>query len=247
LTHVVVAPDKFKGSLTAAAAAAALARGIGRVRPGLPVHEVPVADGGDGTVAAALAAGFRPVTATVTGPTGEPVIATIALRDDLAVVEAAAAGGLAQLPAGLAPLTASSYGVGELLRVAIDAGASTIVLGVGGSASTDGGAGLVQALGGRVLDSAGVSLPPGGAALLDVATVDLTGVDLGGANVILASDVDNPLLGPYGAAAVFGPQKGADPAQVTLLDKALGVWSGRRGWHRLRRARRAGRHPQIRH
>jgi glycerate 2-kinase len=226
VTHVVVAPDKFKGSLTAAAAAAALARGIGRVRPDLPVHEVPVADGGDGTVAAALAAGFRPLTATVTGPTGEPVGATIALRDDLAVVEAAMAGGLAQLPAGLAPLTASSYGVGELLRAAIDAGARTIVLGVGGSASTDGGAGMVQALGGRVLDAAGVSLPPGGAALLDVATVDLSGVDLYGANVILASDVDNPLLGPDGAAAVFGPQKGADPEQVGLLDKALGVWSG---------------------
>jgi glycerate kinase len=225
LTHVVVAPDKFKGSLTAAAAAAALARGIGRVRPDLPVHEVPVADGGDGTVAAALAAGFRPVTATVSGPTGEPVTATIALREDLAVVEAAAAGGLAQLPAGLAPLTASSYGVGELLRAAVDAGARTIVLGVGGSASTDGGAGMVQALGGRVLDSAGASLPPGGAALLDVATVDLTAVDLRGANVVLASDVDNPLLGPDGAAAVFGPQKGADPAQVELLDKALGVWS----------------------
>ncbi len=225
MTHVVVAPDKFKGSLTAAAAAAALARGIGRVRPDLPVHQVPVADGGDGTVAAALAAGFRPVTATVAGPTGEPVTATIALRDDLAVVEAAAAGGLAQLPAGLAPLTASSYGVGQLLRAAVDAGARTIVLGVGGSASTDGGAGMVQALGGRVLDGAGSPLPPGGAALLDVATVDLTGLDLHGANVILASDVDNPLLGPDGAAAVFGPQKGAGPGQVTLLDEALTVWS----------------------
>jgi glycerate kinase len=99
------------------------------------------------------------------------------------------------------------------------------VLGVGGSASTDGGAGMVQALGGRVLDAAGASLPPGGAALLDVATVDLSGVDLHGANVILASDVDNPLLGPDGAAAVFGPQKGADPDQVRLLDKALGMWS----------------------
>jgi glycerate kinase len=222
---VVVAPDKFKGSLTAAAAAAALARGIGRVRPDLPVHQVPVADGGDGTVAAALAAGFRPVTATVAGPTGEPVTATIALRADLAVVEAAAACGLAQLPAGPAPLTASSYGVGQLVRAAVDAGARTIVLGVGGSASTDGGAGMVQALGGRVLDAAGSSLPPGGAALLDVATVDLTGLDLHGANVILASDVDNPLLGPDGAAAVFGPQKGADPAQVELLDRALGRWS----------------------
>ncbi|HEX9334912.1 MAG TPA: glycerate kinase, partial [Pseudonocardiaceae bacterium] len=148
-THVVVAPDKFKGSLTAAAAAAALARGIAQVRPDLPVHQVPVADGGDGTVTAALAAGFQPVTVNVHGPTGAPVTATIAVRADVAVVEAASAGGLALLPGGqFAPLTASSYGVGELLRAA---GTRTIVLGVGGSASTDGGAGMLQALGARLL------------------------------------------------------------------------------------------------
>lgn len=225
MTHVVAAPDKFKGSLTAAAAAAALARGIAKVRPDLPVHQIPVADGGDGTVAAAVAAGFQPVTATVHGPTGQPVTATIAVRDDVAVVEAAAAGGLAQLPGGQpAPLTASSYGVGELLRVAEQAGARTIVLGVGGSASTDGGAGMIQALGGRLRDGRGAELPPGGVALADLATVDLTELRLPG-DVILASDVDNPLLGATGAAAVFGPQKGADPAQVTLLDNALHIWS----------------------
>jgi len=221
-THVVVAPDKFKGSLTAAAAAAALARGIAQVRPDLPVHQVPVADGGDGTVTAALAAGFQPVTVNVHGPTGAPVTATIAVRADVAVVEAASAGGLALLPGGqLAPLIASSYGVGELLRAA---GTRTIVLGVGGSASTDGGAGMLQALGARLLDARGVELPPGGAALADLAAVDLTGITLPG-TVILASDVDNPLLGPTGAAGMFGPQKGADPAQVTLLDKALRTWS----------------------
>jgi glycerate 2-kinase len=228
VTHVVVAPDKFKGSLTASAAAAALARGIVRVHPELSVHQVPVADGGDGTVAAAIAAGFRPVTATVAGPTGEPVVATIAIRDDVAVVEAAAAGGLSQLPGNrLAPLTASSHGVGELLLVAIAAGARAIVLGVGGSASTDGGAGMIQALGGRILNAHGEHVAPGGAALADVATVDLSGIDPGIADVdvILASDVDNPLLGPTGAAAVFGPQKGADPTQVTLLDAALRTWS----------------------
>ncbi|HEX4702299.1 MAG TPA: glycerate kinase [Pseudonocardiaceae bacterium] len=228
VAHVVVAPDKFKGSLTAAAAAAALARGIERVRPGLSVHRVPVADGGDGTVDAALAAGFRPVTATVHGPTGEQVTATIAIRDGVAVVEAATAGGLARLPGGrLAPLTSSSYGVGELLLAAIDAGARTVVLGVGGSASTDGGAGLVQAVGGRVLDADGADLSPGGGALADVATVDLSGIDprIATVDVILASDVDNPLLGPHGAASVFGPQKGADPALVALLDDVLRTWS----------------------
>lgn len=225
MSHVVAAPDKFKGSLTAAAAAAALARGIASVRPAVSVHQVPVADGGDGTVAAALAAGFQPVTVPVHGPTGVLVDATIAIRGDLAVVEAAAAGGLARLPGGrLEPLTSSSYGVGELLRTAVVSGARTIVLGVGGSASTDGGAGMVQALGARLLDRHGVELAPGGAALVGLASVDLAAVDLG-ADVILASDVDNPLLGPCGAAAVFGPQKGADPGQVALLDEALRTWS----------------------
>ncbi|HEX4722587.1 MAG TPA: glycerate kinase [Pseudonocardiaceae bacterium] len=225
MTHVVAAPDKFKGSLTAAEAAAALARGIAEVRPDLPVHQVPVADGGDGTVTAALAAGFQPVTSTARGPTGVPLAATIAIRGDVAVVEAAAAGGLARLPGGrLAPLTASSYGVGELLRTAVAAGARTIVLGVGGSASTDGGAGMLRALGARLLDRHGAELEPGGATLAELVSVDLTAVNLG-AQVILASDVDNPLLGPTGAAAVFGPQKGADPAQVRLLDDALRIWS----------------------
>lgn len=229
MKHVVVAPDKFKGSLTAEQVADALTRGIARVRPDLPVHRVPVADGGDGTVAAALAAGFSPVTATVHGPTGLPVTATIAIRDDLAVVEAASACGLVLLPGGvLAPLTASSAGVGELLLAALDAGAHTVVLGVGGTASTDGGAGLVTALGGRVLDAAGEPLAPGGGTLAAVHTVDLSGLDprLSGLDVILACDVDNPLLGPTGAAAVFGPQKGATPEQVTQLDDALRAWSG---------------------
>ena len=228
MAHVVVAPDKFKGSLTARAAAEALARGIGRVRPDLAVHQVPVADGGDGTVAAALAAGFTPLRTTVRGPTGQPVTATIAVRDGVAVVEAAAACGLALLPDGRpAPLTASSYGVGELLLAAVAEGCTTAVLGVGGTASTDGGAGLVQALGGTVLDTHGGPLPPGGGALVDVAAVHLDTLDprLAGLEVVLASDVDNPLLGPAGAAAVFGPQKGADEAQLRQLEAGLAAWS----------------------
>lgn len=228
MSHVVVAPDKFKGSLTAAAAAAALARGIGRVRPELSVHQVPVADGGDGTVAAALAAGFTPLTTTVQGPTGRPVTATIAVRGDVAVVEAASACGLSLLPDGrFAPLTASSYGVGELLLAAVRAGCRTVMIGVGGTASTDGGAGLVTALGGRILDANGNSLLPGGGALAATATVDLTGLEpaLAGTEVILATDVDNPLVGVDGAAAVFAPQKGANPTQVDQLESGLRKWA----------------------
>lgn len=228
MTHVVVAPDKFKGSLTASAAAAALARGIDRVRPGLPVHQVPVADGGDGTVAAALAAGFTPHTTLAHGPTGEPVTATIAVRDDVAIVEAASACGLSLLPGGrFAPMTASSYGVGELLLGAAHIGCSTIVLGVGGTANTDAGAGLATAIGGRVVDSNGNLLPPGGGALASAAAVDLSTLDpaLVGVDVILATDVDNPLLGEHGAASVFAPQKGADPAQVAELEAGLQRWA----------------------
>ncbi len=226
--HVVVAPDKFKGSLTAPDVAAALARGLRKARPELAVHELPVADGGDGTVAAALAAGFVPLETTVQGPTGEPVTATIAVRDGVAVIEAAAACGLVLLPGGTpAPLTASSYGVGELLLVAVDAGCTSVVLGVGGVASTDGGAGLVQALGGLVVDAHSEPLPPGGGALRRVTAVDLTTMDprVAEVDIVLATDVDNPLLGPHGAAPVFGPQKGADPEQVELLAEALLTWA----------------------
>jgi glycerate kinase len=227
--HVVVAPDKFKGSLTAPEVAAALARGLRAARPGLAVREAPVADGGDGTVAAALAAGFAPRTATVRGPTGVPVTATIAVRDEVAIVEAAAACGLMLLlsQGRLAPLTATSYGVGELLLLAAGEGVRRVVLGVGGVACTDGGAGLVQALGGLVLDAAGEPLAPGGGALREVATVDLTSVDprMADLDVVLATDVDNPLLGPHGAAPMFGPQKGADPAQVALLTEGLRTWA----------------------
>lgn len=192
------------------------------------MRRVPIADGGEGTVAAAVAAGFTPMPARVTGPTGHPVAATIAIRAGVAVLESASACGLALLPEGRpAPLTATSIGVGELIRIALDAGATTIVLGVGGSASTDGGAGLATALGARLTDTHGAPLPPGGGALTDLAKVDLIGLDprLATADVIVAGDVDNPLLGPKGAATVFGPQKGANPAQVVRLETGLRIWS----------------------
>lgn len=226
--QVLVAPDKFKGSLTAPEVAEAVAAGIRKVRPELDLRLLPVADGGDGTVQAALAAGAQRRTVRVTGPTGQPVEADIAVDGSTAVVELAAASGLALLaPGELAPLTATSYGTGELVRAALDAGARTVILGVGGSACTDGGAGMLAALGARITDAAGQQLPLGGAALLDVATVDLSEMDgrLAGAEIILASDVDNPLVGPRGAAHVYGPQKGADPDQVELLDTALARWA----------------------
>ncbi|HVB41693.1 MAG TPA: glycerate kinase [Streptosporangiaceae bacterium] len=226
-TRVVVAPDKFKGSATAAEVAAALSAGLRRGRPELDVLELPVADGGDGTVAAALAAGFAPVAVTAAGPTGEPVETTFALKDGTAVVELADAAGLRRLPGGFAPLIASTYGVGQVIAAALDHGARRIVLGVGGSASTDGGAGMVQALGARLADQDGVALERGGAALCRIAAVDLAGLDrrLRGAAVLVASDVDNPLLGPSGAAAVFGPQKGASRDDVALLERGLVRWA----------------------
>ncbi|MGW1077983.1 glycerate kinase, partial [Streptomyces sp. NPDC002537] len=163
-------------------------------------------------------------TARVTGPLGEPVTAAYALRDDTAVVEMAEASGLRRLPRGTyAPLTAGTRGTGELLRAALDAGARTIVLGVGGSAGTDGGAGMLSALGARLTDAHGRPLAPGGGPLAGLAHADLSGLDprLTRTRVVLASDVDNPLTGPKGAAAVYGPQKGASPDDVAALDAAL--------------------------
>ncbi|MCA6090770.1 glycerate kinase [Streptomyces sp. SCA3-4] len=225
-TRVLIAADKFKGSLTAVEVAGHLTAGLRRAAPGVTVSALPVADGGDGTVAAALASGFERREARVTGPVGEPVVAAYALRpaDRTAVVELAEASGLRRLPAGAgAPLSATTRGTGELLRAALDDGARTVVLGVGGSATTDGGAGLLTALGARLLDRDGRPVGPGGGALAALAVADLSGLDprLARTRIVLASDVDNPLTGPRGAAAVYGPQKGAGPADVAVLDAAL--------------------------
>ena len=295
MPRVLVAPDKFKGSLTATEVADAVARGLTAGRPDVEVDRLPVADGGDGTLAAALAAGFEAVPVTATGPTGEPVETAYARLGDVAVVEMADVSGLARLPGGRRqPLTATSRGTGELVAAALAAGARRVVLGIGGSATTDGGAGLLQALGAELLDAAGAPVGPGGAALERLARVDVTGVAaalggaevvaaalaagarrvvlgiggsattdggagllqalgadlldadgtpvgpggaalerlarvdvggvaaaLGGAEVVVACDVDNPLTGPTGAAAVYGPQKGAGPDDVVLLDRCL--------------------------
>jgi glycerate kinase len=228
---VLIAPDKFKGSLTAPEVAAALAAGVTAARPDLQVVTCPVADGGEGTVAAALASGFRSRTVTVRGPLGHPVAAVFARKGSTAVVELAQASGLHLLPEpGACPQTAvaaTTYGTGELLLAALDAGANTIVVGLGGSATTDGGAGMLQALGARFHDGGGELLGPGLARPGTIASADLAGLDprIAMAEVVVATDVDNPLSGPRGAAAVFGPQKGATPEVVGALDEDLRRWS----------------------
>ncbi|WP_371478331.1 glycerate kinase [Kitasatospora sp. NBC_00315] len=222
--HVVVAPDKFKGTLEGAEVAARIAAGLRRAAPGVEVRELPVADGGEGTLAAALAAGFTRVAAKVAGPTGLPVDAAIAVRGDTAVVELAQSSGLARLPGGrTAPLAAGSYGVGQLIGRAVALGARRIVLGLGGSACTDGGAGMVQALGVGLYDAQGAELAPGGAALRRLARIDLGPLAdvLAGVEVVVACDVDNPLLGVRGATAVYGPQKGADVEDLLILEEGL--------------------------
>jgi glycerate kinase len=225
--RVVVAPDKFKGSLSAADVTARVAAGLALGGFGGEVVPVPVADGGDGTVAAAVAAGYRQVDLEVQGPVSAPVSASFALLDGTAVVEAAQACGLTLLPPGeLAPLTATSRGVGELILAATRMGAKRIVLGVGGVATTDGGAGLLQALGARLADDTGCELPPGGAALGRLASLELPpSGELSEVEFWLASDVDNPLLGAAGAAAVYGPQKGASGDDVRVLEAGLARWA----------------------
>ena len=231
--RIVIAPDKFKGSLPAAEVAAAITAGLRAVCPAAELITIPVADGGEGTVDAAVAAGFERVPVTAAGPAGDPVRPSYARRGEIAVVELACVCGLARLPGGRpAPLTASSFGAGGVLRAALEAGARRIVLGVGGSASTDGGAGLLQALGARVLDTRGeLAGPVGGGALRDVAALDLSGLHpalqpIGrSAELTLAADVDNPLTGPDGAAEVYGPQKGASVAEVAVLAAGLRRWA----------------------
>ena len=219
--RIVIAPDSFKGSLTADRVATAIAAGIARVLPRAELLLRPVADGGEGTVAAALRAGYRPQTVRVSGPDGRPVQATIAVGAGTAVVELATAAGLGL--AAPAPMTATTHGVGELVAAALDQGVQRIVLGIGGSATTDGGAGMLQALGVRLLDAEGDDVPPGGGGLALLDRVDTSGLDarLAGIELVVASDVDNPLIGPSGAAHVFGPQKGASREEVDRLDAAL--------------------------
>jgi glycerate kinase len=223
--RIVIAPDKFKGSLSAPEVCSHLAKGLQRgVGGNLDVVRIPVADGGEGTLDAAVGSGFTRRSALVSGPTGQPLRAAFAVRGREAVIEMAAASGLAVLPDDIKDATgATSLGTGELIRAALDAGCRQIILGVGGSANTDGGAGVLQGLGAQLLDAEGNELPPGGAALARLDRIDFSGFDtrLDEARFVLASDVDNPLLGAEGAAAIFGPQKGATPEDVAILDAAV--------------------------
>ena len=227
--RVLVAPDKFKGTLSAPEAAAAIAAGWRRSRPGDSLEQMPMGDGGEGTLDALVAAlnGTRRLV-EVTGPLGDPVRARFGVveRDGrrVAVVETAAASGLQLIPARRRdPLRASTYGSGELIRAAAREDADEVLVCVGGSATNDGGAGMAQALGVRLLDADRRPIGRGGGALPALATIDMRGLDpiVGRTLVVVAADVDNPLTGPAGAAAVFAPQKGASAEDVVLLDRAL--------------------------
>ncbi|SDF24383.1 glycerate kinase [Phytopseudomonas seleniipraecipitans] len=223
---IVIAPDSFKESLSAPEVAQAIARGWLAVYPDAEIALCPMADGGEGTVDAVLAAtGGERRELTVQGPLATQVQAHWGwLGDGTAVIEMAAASGLHWVPSAQRDArVTSSYGTGELIRAALDAGATRIILGLGGSATNDGGSGLLRALGARFLDAGGNELRPGGAALAKLQRVDLSALDarLHDVQVDVAADVDNPLCGPRGASAVFGPQKGANPAQVEELDAAL--------------------------
>jgi glycerate kinase len=233
---VVVAPNPFKGSLGAPDAAQAMASGVRDASPMAEVIEVPVADGGEGTVEALVAAGGgERVTITVEGPLGEPVEANFGLLDEgrIAVVELAEASGLPLVPEGQRnPRLTSTYGFGQLLEEARQRGVQRIIAGIGGSATNDAGAGMAQALGFHLLDPFGRELSRGGAALAQLAEVDSRDVDPGWrrVQVEVAVDVTNPLCGPTGASAIYGPQKGATPDMVQELDLALSQLAEVIGW-----------------
>jgi glycerate kinase len=227
--RIVVAPDSFKGSLSALGVAEAMERGIHAVFADAEVIKVPIADGGEGTVAALVSAtGGRLEQCVVPGPLGDPVTAVWGVLGDgrTAVIEMAAASGLPLVPRHLRdPRITTTAGTGRLVKAALDAGLRKIVIGIGGSATNDGGTGMATELGVRFLDAQGRPLPPGGAALARLARIDLAALDLRLAQteIMVACDVDNPLTGPRGASAVYGPQKGATPEMVQELDHALGV------------------------
>ncbi|MFW6154015.1 MAG: glycerate kinase [Planctomycetota bacterium] len=226
---IILAPDSFKGSLTAAEACRAMADGVARVRPDATLVSIPMADGGEGTAdALAAATGGRLIETPATGPLGEKQTGRFALLGDgrTAVVEMAAVSGLPLVPpAKRNPLHTTTYGTGTLMAAALDAGADHLIVGIGGSATTDLGAGMAQALGVRFLDDRGrpITEPMTGGRLADVAAVDLSGLHpaVRPCRIEVACDVDNPLLGPRGAAAVFAPQKGATPADIAVLEANL--------------------------
>jgi len=224
---VVIAPDSYKESLTAMEVATAIENGFKEIMPDAEYIKLPMADGGEGTVQSLVdATGGDIVTVEVTGPLGQPVEGFYGLLGDgsTAVIEMAAASGLHLVePNERNPLLTTTYGTGELIKAALDRGVDHIIIGIGGSSTNDGGVGMAQALGAKLVDANGVDLPFGGGALADLVSIDLSGLDSRLATVQLevACDVDNPLCGPKGASHIFGPQKGATPEMVTELDANL--------------------------
>ena len=228
--RIVIAPQEFKGTLTAREAAEAMAEGAKRAAPDAAIETAPLSDGGPGLIEAILfTAGGRLMRALVEDPLGRMIDAHWLLLDDgTAVIESAAAAGLVLLrEEERDPKAATTYGVGQLILAALDAGCERIIVGLGGSATNDGGAGMAAALGARFLDAKGETLPPGGAALAQLERIDVSGLDrrVNRARVIAASDVTNPLCGPEGASIVYGPQKGASPEVARELDAALRRYS----------------------
>lgn len=225
---IVIAPDSFKDSLSAQGVADAIAHGLAQVWPDAQLVKCPMADGGEGTVESILAACEGELRRTnVRGPLGITVDAAWGWlpHSHTAIIEMAEASGLQLVPVGQRDACISStFGTGELIRAALDAGAQRVILAIGGSATNDGGAGAMQALGVKLLDAQGQTLAPGGLALAQLARIDLHDIDprLADVRFDIAADVDNPLCGPHGASAIFGPQKGASPEQVEQLDRALG-------------------------
>ena len=230
--RVVVAPDSYKGSVSAIGVAEALERGVRKIFPSAQVCKVPIADGGEGTVEALVAAtGGKLQYSQVQGPLGETLTAHWGILGDgkTAVIEMASASGLPLVPKEKRdPRITTTYGTGELIRAALDAGLRRIIIGIGGSATNDGGTGMARALGAKFLSGEGAELPQGGGALAKLQTIELTGLDprLQETEITVACDVDNPLCGVRGAAAVFGPQKGATPEMVQELDAALLHFAG---------------------
>ncbi|USK52334.1 glycerate kinase [Bacillus sp. CMF12] len=225
---IVIAPDSFKESLSALAAADAIERGFKSIFPEADYRKLPMADGGEGTVQSLVdATEGSIIERTVTGPLEEPVKAFFGLMGDgkTAVIEMAAASGLHLVPSEKRnPLITSTRGTGELIAAALDLGVQHIIIGIGGSATNDAGAGMIQALGGKLLDKTGSEIRPGGESLAQLAAIDMSGLDsrLRNVHFEVACDVDNPLTGPKGASAIFGPQKGATPEMVQILDQNLG-------------------------
>lgn len=223
---IVIAPDSYKGSVSAVGVAEAMERGVRKVFPDAEVVKMPIADGGEGTVETMIeASGGTWVEETVVGPLGEPVKAGWGIMGDgeTGVIEMAAASGLPLVGDRKNPLITTTYGTGELIVSALNRGLKRIIIGIGGSATNDGGVGMARALGVRFLDADGKELANGGGALADLATIDVSGIDsrINDVTLLVACDVDNPLCGPTGASFVYGPQKGATPEMVEALDAAL--------------------------